>query len=233
MPMRTAAARASSTTASPACSRASSTIAERSTGLRAAIAQAAATPHFWAAFRTPPSSTDCRFSRMSFAASGRVWRTASVATISGHLKGGLTLLPVARAELVGLQAIEDAQHLGDAAAHRQVVDAHPADHALGVHDEGGPQRDPLLLVQDAERARQLAAGVGEHGEGQALQVLVAPAPGEVDEVGVRARAQHLGAAVLEVAVPSAELRDLGRADEREVHGPVEEDEPLSREALVR
>jgi hypothetical protein len=40
-------------------------------------------------------------------------------------------------------------------------------------------------------------------------------------------AEHLRVAVGEVALALAELRDLGRADEREVHRPEEEHQPLA------
>jgi hypothetical protein len=52
-------------------------------------------------------------------------------------------------------------------------------------------------------------------------------------VRVRAGAEHLGVAVLEVAVALAELGDLGRADEREVHRPEEHDLPLARIRRIR
>jgi hypothetical protein len=70
------------------------------------------------------------------------------------------------------------------------------------------------------------------GKGRSLEVGVVVAPREVDEVGVGARAEHLGVAVGEVLLALAELRDLGRADEGEVHRPEEEDLPLALVALV-
>ena len=44
-----------------------------------------------------------------------------------------------------------------------------ADDALRVDDERGAQRHALLLVQDAERGRELALGVGQHGNGRVLR----------------------------------------------------------------
>src|SRR5690606_18937973 len=58
------------------------------------------------------------------------------------------------------------------------------------------------------------------------------APGQVDVVGVGAGAEELSVAIGEVLVAPAELGELGRADEREVHGPEEDDLPLARMALV-
>jgi hypothetical protein len=88
-------------------------------------------------------------------------------------------------------------------------------------------------VQHPERGRQLALRVGHHRERQVPQVLVIITPREVDEVRVGADPQHLRVAVLEVAVAAAELRDLRRAHEREVHGPQERHRPLARMALLR
>src|ERR1700687_6226240 len=190
-----------------------------------ATAGAPAPPQPCASESTPTPSTACRFRRMSRAASGMAARSCSSASTSGHLERGLARLPVARAELAGLQRVQYPQHLVDVAAHREVVDAGPADHALRIHDEGGPERHALAAVQDAERGRQLALGVGHHRERQALEIGVIAPPREVDEVGVVAHAEHLRIAVLEIAVPLAELDDLGRADEREVHRPGEEDQP--------
>src|SRR5439155_15222473 len=53
------------------------------------------------------------------------------------------------------------------------------------------------------------------------------------EVRVGADPQHLRVPVLEVAVAAAELRDLRRAYEREVHGPQERHRPLAGVALLR
>src|SRR5215471_21336921 len=99
-----------------------------------------------------------------------------------RLEEGLALLPVARAQLVRLQRIEHAQHLFRVAAYAHVVDGNEADDALRVDDESGAQRDPFLLVQDAEPLRQLTLDVGQHGEGQVLQIGMRAAPREVNEL---------------------------------------------------
>jgi hypothetical protein len=142
-------------------------------------------------------------------------------------------LPIARAQLVGLERVEDAQHLGHAAADAQIVHAHPANRPRGIDDERGAQRDPLRLVQDAERGRQLALRIGQHGEGDVLQGRVRLTPGEVHVMRIRARAEHLRVARGELGVGPPELGDLGRADEREVHRPEEEHQPFAGVALVR
>src|SRR5207302_9640621 len=82
------------------------------------------------------------------------------------------------------------------------------------------------------RLRQLAPGIGEHGERQRLQIGVLLAPGQVHVVRVDGEAEHLGVAIGEVAAAAAELGDLGGAYEGEVHRPGEQHEPLARVAAV-
>ena len=82
-------------------------------------------------------------------------------------------------------------------------------------------------MQDAELLGEFRRRM-HHREGQALQVGMGLAPGEMRELVVRAAAQHLRIALPEVGVALGELRDLGRADEGEVFGPEEQHEPLLR-----
>src|SRR6202000_1221823 len=119
--------------------------------------------------------------------------------------------------------IEGPQDLVDVPAHREIVDAHMANDSLRVDDEGRAQRYPILFVENTERSGQLALRVGEHRERQLLQVRMILSPGEVDVVRVGAGAEHLRVPVAEVRGAAAELRDLRRADEREVHRPEEDD----------
>src|SRR4029453_3178873 len=116
MAMRTAAARGSSMTSSPTSARASAISASRRPAWRAAIAEATATPQRWAGERLDGWSTAWRFSLMSLAASGSVLRSVSTALTLRHHQGGLALLPVAGAELVRLQRLQDAPGLVHRAA---------------------------------------------------------------------------------------------------------------------
>ena len=141
-------------------------------------------------------------------------------------------MPVARAQLVGLERVERAEHLGHVASDAEVVDADPANHALRVDDERRPQRD-AVFVKDAERARELALRVREHRERNLREVRMLLPPREVDVVRVDAQPQHLRVAVAKLFVLPRELGNFGGADEREVHRPREKDEPLSLMALVR
>src|SRR5262245_42192273 len=54
------------------------------------------------------------------------------------------------------------------------------------------------------------------------------APRQVDEMRVRAQAQDLRVALDEVLVALAELGDLRRADEREIHRPKKDHLPLAQ-----
>src|ERR1700761_7295299 len=118
---------------------------------------------------------------------------------SGRLERVAADNAVARAELVGLQRVEHAEHFLRVAADREVVDRSPADDALGIDDEGGAERDAGLLVEDAELGRELALDVRQPGERALAQVLAALAPGEMHEVAVGRSAEQLGVTVGEVA----------------------------------
>src|SRR5258706_79014 len=67
-----------------------------------------------------------------------VWRRARQ---SGSPEELVALLPVARAQFVGLQRIEHAQDFLGIAAHAHVVDRHETDYAFRVDDERGAKGD--------------------------------------------------------------------------------------------
>src|ERR1700682_2343740 len=135
--MMAAAAFASPTTSGGTARPASASTASRRRGLRAAMAEATATPQRCASVKAPPFITADTLSRMSLATSGMAARRASRASTLGHLQRGLARLPVARAQLAGLQGVEDAQHLVHVPAHREVAHRGQADDALRVDDERG------------------------------------------------------------------------------------------------
>src|SRR5690348_2895679 len=112
-----------------------------------------------------------------------------------RLQRVFALLPVARAELVGLQRVEHAQHFLRVAADAQIVDRGKANHALGIDDEGGAQRHAGLLVEDAERRAQLALDVREPRECHLAQIGAALSPRSMNEVAVDRQAEQLRIAV--------------------------------------
>jgi len=146
----------------------------------------------------------------------------------GHLgqgvDGGGAGLPVAGAQLVGLEGVELAQDLFGVATHGAGGDGHRLDDVVGVDDEGGAVGHPVG-VQDAQGAHQLALEVAGHGEGEVLELVVAAAPGVVRVLVVHRDADDLAVAVLELVVQVAEGGDLGGAHEGEVLGPEEHDAP--------
>ena len=58
---------------------------------------------------------------------------------------------------------------------------------------------PSLRIQNAQRRAQLALDVGQHGEGQILQIGMVLPPGQMHELGIRAAAENLRVAILELA----------------------------------
>jgi hypothetical protein len=127
-------------------------------------------------------------------------------------------LAVARAQLVGLQAVEYAQRLFRAAPHVEVVHGHVLYGVVGIDDEGRPQRDTCGFFAHAELIDERAGRVGELPVVEAVEVLMLPAPRKLAELVVRrARHQH-GVAVLEVFRELRVAGDLGRAHEGEVLG---------------
>src|SRR5580704_1480052 len=200
----------------------------------AARAAAMKLPAFCCGLR---SGSDARLDRLSlrsraYSGSRSFRRSMDMAVSSGGLQDVVALLPVAGAELVGLQRIEHAQHFLRLAADREVVHRHEADDAIGIDDEGGAQADAFGLVEDAERLGKLALEVGQHGEGQRPEVGMVLAPRQMHELRIGRDAVEHGVAIVELAVEPAEGGDLGRADEGEILRPEEHDLPFAGIALV-
>lgn len=149
------------------------------------------------------------------------------------------LRPAGRADLAvllgELESLDETDGLLDIAADGQVVDGDLSEDALGVDDEQAAQGNALFLDEDAVAARNLLRSVGDKGK---LQVRTQAAllsgllnPGEVGEVRVGGNAEHGGVDGAEALEGVVVLDDLGRADEGEVHGVEEEDDP-ARERLA-
>src|SRR5690606_35676644 len=148
-----------------------------------------------------------------------------------RVQGVLALGPVARAELVRLEGVEDPQDLLGVTADGAGGHHGELDLVVLVHDEHGALGVAVLAL-DAEVAHQLVLRVRHHRERQVAQVLVVLAPGVVDELRVTGEAEDLGVAVGELVVQLAEGGDLGGAHEGEVLGPRENDLPLALVGLV-
>src|SRR5579859_3033744 len=152
--------------------------------------------------------------------------------ISGRLEGVFTLLPVARAQFVGLQRIEYAQHFLRTTADVQVGDVDEADDALRIDDEGGALRDAGLGIEDAECAGQLALYVRQHRKRQVTQLVLPAPPGKMHVLAIDAHTVQLRITRAELLVELAEGGNLGRADEGEVLRPEEHHLPLAGGAVV-
>src|SRR6185312_8274917 len=79
---------------------------------------------------------------------------------------------VARAELVGLQAVEDPQHLLGAAPDVEVVDRHVLDDVVRVDDERCAKRHPFVRIAHAELVDERAPGIAELPLRQLVEILV-------------------------------------------------------------
>ena len=142
-------------------------------------------------------------------------------------------LPVGGADLAvlahELERLQDAERLVHRAADADVVDRGVLDDAVGVDDEEAAQRDGAGLVEDAVLLGELLLEVLEERVREALDAALFPrllGPREMAVLGVDGGAEHLGADLPELAEPVGEREDLGRADEREVEGVEEQDDPL-------
>ena len=141
------------------------------------------------------------------------------------------MLPVARAQLVGLQRVEHPQHLVDVAAdgtggHRDELDL-----VVRVDDEGrrAARRRPRRGRRSASvSSRLMSASIGN---GRSCRSSWSLRHARWTN-SLSSSAEDLGVAVGELVVQLAERGDLGRAHEGEVLGPEEHDPPLARVGLV-
>lgn len=156
------------------------------------------------------------------------------ASLGVGLHGVAARLPAGGADLavlVGeLEGLDEAQGLVDVAADGQVVDGDLAEHALGVDDEQAAQGDALVLDQHAVVAGDLEVLVGDQRQLEVLAqaaLLAGPlTPRQVGEVAVGGDAQDGGVELLELGEGVVEGQDLGGANECEVHGVEQKDDPI-------
>src|SRR5687768_16210029 len=123
MPMIEAAPRAAVSASGDRCAAASAAIAATTSALRDVVAAATAVPHACCGVSAVEPAITPRLMRWSFAYSGSRFLRSSIDMVISS-RGGerlLALLPVARAELVGLQRVEHAQHLGRVPPDAEVV----------------------------------------------------------------------------------------------------------------
>src|SRR5271155_2034298 len=136
--------------------------------------------------------------------------------------------PIARAQLVGLQAVQNAQHLFRTAADIEVVHRNVLDDVVRIDDERRPQRHPFLGVAHAELVHQRAGDVGELPLVKTPQLGMIAAPAELGELVVGRTAEHDRVAVLKLLGKLGKTDDFGRADEGEILRIEVDNLPLAR-----
>src|ERR1700754_1145382 len=226
-------------------SAASAPISASTWVFRVAAALASSVPHNCSSFSTVLRVIEPRLSLRSFAYSGsaslrfstvisppmsRSELRRSLEQFAG-IQGRVALAPVAGAQLVGLQSVQDPQHLVHVTPHGSCGRRDELDLVVRVDDEGDAVGD-AAVVEDSGSQREFALDVGEHRERQLLEVFVLGAPLEVHEFTVHRDAEHLRVAILELVVQLAECGDLSRAHEGEVLRPEEHDPPLALVAVA-
>ena len=139
---------------------------------------------------------------------------------------------VARAQLVRLQGVEDAQRVFRVAADIQIGRVDVLDRAF-IIDDVGVAIGHAFRGADTEAVDQGTGRVGKLPVTQLVQVRVLAAPGQLAEFIVRGTGQHDGVTVGELFSQIVEGHDLGRADEGEILRVEDDDLPLAREAFIR
>lgn len=155
------------------------------------------------------------------------------AALGVGLHGLATLHPAGGADLavlVGeLEGVDETDGLLDVAADGEIVDGDLAEDALRVDNEETTERNAFLLDEDAVAAGD---GVGRVGDERKLQVGAEAAllarlllPGKVGEVRVGGDGEDGRVDGAEAGESVVVLDNLSGADEGEIHGVEEEDDP--------
>jgi len=155
--------------------------------------------------------------------------------VSDHSGG--TRSPVAGDDVAGLfvvlEGLEEAEGLIDVAANGEVVDGDLTDVLGGVDDEDGAEGNTgvsAVFDEDAVVLGDLLGDVGDEGDvhlAEAALVAGLHRPGEVGELRVDGPGENFGVEGLELGGAVRVLDDFGGADEGEVEGIREEDDPLA------
>ena len=153
------------------------------------------------------------------------------------LHGGTAGLPVARDDFtslfVVLEGLEEAESFVDVAANGEVVDGDLTDVLSGVDDEDGAESNTgirAVLDEDAVVGGDLLVEVGDQGNLHFTEATLLAGllnPGEVGELRVNGPGEDLAVELFEFGEAVGVLGDFGGADEGEVEGIGEEDDPLA------
>ena len=153
------------------------------------------------------------------------------------LHGGGTRLPVARDDftslLVILEGLEEAEGLVNVAADREVVDGDLTDVLVGVDEEDGAESNTgirAVVDEDTVVAGAVLGDVSDQGDvhlAEATLLAFLHGPGEVGELRVDGPGEDGAVELVELSEAVGVLGDFGGADEGEVEGVREEDDPLA------
>lgn len=143
-------------------------------------------------------------------------------------------MPVGGADLAvlgnELEGLDESHDLLDRAADREIVDGDLPDLLLRVDDEETSQRDASLLDVDAVLLGEAVCVVCDQGQVEHANAALLPRRvdvGEVAVLGVAGRGEDFAVELAELLELVVEGDQLGRADEGEVHGVEEQDNPLA------
>ena len=153
------------------------------------------------------------------------------------LHGGTTGLPVAGDDFAGLfvvlEGLEEAESLVNIAADGEIVDGDLTDVLGGVDDEDGAEGNTgvrAVLDEDTVVGGNLLVEVGDQGDLHFTEATLLAGllnPGEVGELRVNGPGEDLAVELFEFGEAVGVLGDFGGADEGEVEGIGEEDDPLT------
>lgn len=134
--------------------------------------------------------------------------------------------------LVGkLKGLDEAEGFVDGASHGEIVDGDLSEGTLGVDEEETTKRYTGVLDQDTVIPGNLHRLVRDELElevgSESSLVTVRVGPGEMRVFRIAGDGEDFSVEFLKVGETLVEREDLGRADEGEVEGVEEEDEPFA------
>lgn len=155
-------------------------------------------------------------------------RTGFKRLFSGFPSGRHGLSALGFADVLEGLNLSDAFH--HVSADRRGKNFKTLDDAVGVNDESASRFHAGVLQINTEDTADLAAGVGEHGEGNPSlnhpgEFMVVPHL--VDKNAVHAHGKNLDAQFLEFGVFLCDRRDFGGSDKGEVTGIETKDDPFA------
>src|ERR1044072_4901159 len=142
-------------------------------------------------------------------------------------QGSFAFLPVAGAQLVRLQCIQDTYHFFYVTAYVQVVQGYPAYNTLRIYDESSTVSDLFVSFQDTQFFSQGFGSICQHREVQATKVFVVFSPGQVLKFAISRSTDQDSITVTEVLEVLVKFCNFGRAHKSEVLRPPKHYQPFA------